>query len=469
MLKNGRNFDTTILSAMVAAVVLAVTSTGSGGAKQTALRGTMSEEQQKAALAFINSLTKGDFQKSTTFFDATMKAAMPAQMLGLVWQQLNQNGRYEKTLPPQVERGGAHTIILMPAVFGTKTVDLKIVFSGSDKISGFFIVPHSGQFKNAPYVTPSTFSEEKINVGAGRWQLDGHLALPSGTGPFPAVILVHGSGPSDEDETTGPNKPFRDLSGGLASRGIAVLRYNKRTKQHASTMSNRDLRTFTVKEETLQDVLEAAKVLRGDARIVQSRIFVLGHSLGGMLIPRIAAQDQELRGLIMLAGANQPLEDAMVKQVEYINSLGGSSASDDNKFRHLLEERAKIKALTEKDVENGPLILGAYPAYWLDLREHDPLQGIGELNKPLFILQGERDYQVTADGDFERWKAAVDKAGKVNQCKLKLYPGLNHLFMSGSGKCSPQEYERPSHVDEMVVDDISKWIKDQCERSHVQD
>ncbi len=464
MFKNGRNFDFIILSAMVAVFVFAMTSTSSGGAQQTAKRGTMSEEQQQTALAFISSLTKGEFQESTTYFDATMKAAMPAQMVSLVWQQLNQNGKYAKTLPPRVEISGAHTIILTPAVFGTKTVDLKIVFSGSEKISGFFIVPHSDEFKDAPYVKPSTFSEEKINVGAGKWQLDGHLALPAGKGPFPAVILVHGSGPNDEDETVGPNKPFRDLSGGLASRGIAVLRYNKRTKQHASTLSTQDLKTITVKEETLQDVLEAAKVLRGDARIVSSEIFVIGHSLGGMLVPRIAAQDQELRGLIMLAGANQPLEDAMVMQVEYINSLGGSHSSDDNKFRHLLEERAKIKALTQKDAENGPLILGAYPAYWLDLREHDPLQEIGELNKPLLILQGERDYQVTADGDFERWKAAVDKTGKANQCQFKLYPGLNHLFMSGSGKCSPQEYEIPSHVDEMVIDDISKWIKNQCVR-----
>lgn len=469
MSKISRNADYLISSTIVATFMLAVMSISSAGAEQPAdagKRGIMSDELKRTASAFVNTLTKGDFNGSTTYFDATMKAGLPAQTVGLVWQQLSQNGKYKKTLPPRVEPNGAHTFVFVPAVFGTTTVDLKVVFSGTDKISGFFIVPHTGEFKDAPYVKPSTFSEEKIKVGTGKWQLDGHLALPSGPGPFSAVILVHGSGANDEDESIGPNKPFKDLSGGLASRGIAVLRYNKRTSQYRSSLAKEDLRTFTVREETLDDVLEAAKVLRGDARIDKTKIFVIGHSMGGSLIPRIAAQDKELRGLIMIAGANTPIEDAMVNQVEYIISLEGPGASEDKKnLEHLKEERAKIKALKEQDAADGPNILRAYPAYWLDLRKHDPLKEIEELDRPLLVLQGERDYQVTADGDFPKWKAAIKEAGKDKLCQFKLYPGLNHLFMSGSGKCSPQEYEIPAHVDEAVINDISDWIKNQCGQS----
>lgn len=500
-----RNGDSLISSTLVAIFILAVMSTSSAGAAQpgdAGKGGIMSDELKRTASAFVNTLTKGDFQGSTAYFDATMKAGLPAQTIGLIWQQLSQNGKYERTLAPRVEPYGAHTIIFVPAVFGTTTVDFKVVFSGTDKISGFFIVPHAGEFKEAPYVKPSAFSEKKITVGTGKWQLDGHLSLPAGPGPFPAVILVHGSGPNDEDESIGPNKPFKDLSGGLATRGIAVLRYNKRTRQHASSLTKEELRTFTVREETLDDVLEAARVLRDNARIDKTRIFVIGHSLGGMLIPRIAAQDKELRGLIMLAGANSPLEDAMVTQVEYLISLDSSDAGqrcissfdqrgksakvagdeqgkgvlateDDTsamseakkKLEHFKEERSKIKALKEQDAENGPQILGGYPAYWLDLRKHDPLKEIAELDRPLIVLQGERDYQVTADGDFPRWKAAIKEAGKDKLCQFKLYPGLNHLFMSGSGKCSPQEYEIPAHVDEAVIIDISDWIKNQFGQS----
>jgi len=89
-----------------------------------------------------------------------------------------------------------------------------------------------------------------------------HTCDPEGKGPFPAVVLVHGSGPQDRDETIGPNKPFRDLAWGLASQGIAVLRYDKRTKVHGAMMAGA-VEQFTVKEETIDDALAAVALLRG--------------------------------------------------------------------------------------------------------------------------------------------------------------------------------------------------------------
>jgi pimeloyl-ACP methyl ester carboxylesterase len=157
----------------------------------------------------------------------------------------------------------------------------------------------------APVV--ARFNERKtwsLMSAAGRYPA---LSLPSGAGPLPAIVLVHGSGQHDRDETIGPNKPFRDLAWGLASRGIAVLRYEKRTRQHQQRVAQLE-NGFTVKEEAIDDAGAAVALLRNRTGIRANRIYVLGHSLGAMLAPRIAAADPAVAGLVLMAGPVRSLE-----------------------------------------------------------------------------------------------------------------------------------------------------------------
>ena len=113
-----------------------------------------------------------------------------------------------------------------------------------------------------------------------------------------------------------------------------------------------------------------------------------------------------------------------------------------------------MKKLTAADAASPKLVLRAPPSYWLDLREHDPLAAVKTLKQPLLVLQGGRDYQVTT-ADFEGWKKALGSQPNVT---FKLYPELNHLFVTGEGNSTPAEYERPGHVAEVVVADIADWI-----------
>jgi dienelactone hydrolase len=270
------------------------------------------------------------------------------------------------------------------------------------------------------------------------------------------VVLVHGSGPNDRDETVGANKPFRDLAWGLATKGVAVLRYEKRTREHADKFKAEVLAQLTVKEETIDDAMSAVTQLRAADGLDPRRIFVLGHSLGGMVAPRIGQADPKLAGLIILAGANRPLEDLMVEQTRYLLSLNGNpSAEAQVKLDKLIVEAAKVKSLTEADASSPALLLHAPAAYWLDLREHDPLAIVKGLKQPLLILQGGRDYQVT-EVDFNRWNEALGAQPNVT---FKRYPKLNHLFMAGEGKSTPDEYEEPGHVAEAVVTDLAEWLK----------
>jgi dienelactone hydrolase len=302
-----------------------------------------------------------------------------------------------------------------------------------------------------------SFREEAVTVGAkGDWPLPGTLALPRGKGPFPGVALLHGSGPNDRDQTIGPNKPLRDLAWGLATKGIAVLRFDKRSRVHGEKMVKSKTPT-TLKEEVIDDALLAVKLLRERKEIDPRRVFVLGHSLGAMAAPRVGRLDSSLRGLILLAGNSRPLEDLILDQFRHQFSLeGGPTKEQKEQLGRIEKQVARVKdPKLSADVPAREMPLGIPAAYWLALREYDQKAVAAKLPMPLLVLQGERDYQVTME-DFAGWKKALAFRKGVT---LKSYPRLNHLFMAGVGKSKPAEYARAGHVAGEVVDDVAAWVK----------
>src|SRR5262249_16842061 len=153
---------------------------------------------------------------------------------------------------------------------------------------------------------------------------------------------------------------------------------------------------LTVKEETIDDALAAVALLRQTTGIDATRIFVLGHSLGGMLIPRIGIRDAPIAGFIVLAGLTKPLEDAILEQATYLVSLEESiSQAEQAYLDELTKQVAHVKRLGPSDVNSSLRLLGVPISYWLDLRGYDPPEAAKALKQPVLILQGERDYQVT--------------------------------------------------------------------------
>jgi dienelactone hydrolase len=313
--------------------------------------------------------------------------------------------------------------------------------------------PASAPYAPPPYATPAAHAETDVTIGSGEWALPGTLTMPVGAGPFPAVVLVHGSGPGDRDQSNGPNRMFKDLALGLASRGIAVVRYDKRSRVHGAKMAA--LSGMTVKEEVLDDAVSAAALARTLPRIDPARVFVLGHSLGGMLVPRIAALDPTLAGVISLAGSARPLERAILEQTVYLANADGTVTPEEQKGIDSAQKLVDaVGALKASDATSTTRLGNAPPSYWIDLRGYDPPLVAKAQRMPMLILQGERDYQVTLD-DFARWKAAL---GDRRNVTFRSYPALNHQFMPGTGKSLPSEYLTASHVAEAVVTDIAAWI-----------
>ena len=403
--------------------------------------------QDPAALArkALDQVLAGQYAGFLQMSTPDVQKSLPEAEMAKLGAMIKTYGALEKIGDPTTIKSGPNTILVFPTRFANQNINFRIIINGSGQVAGFFQLPGAVNWQRPEYSKPDTFKEREVTIGEGEWKLPGTLSVPVGAGPFPAVVLVHGSGPNDRDETVGGAKVFKDLAEGLASRGIVVLRYEKRSKQYQSKIAS--IAKLTVQEETVDDAVKALALLRSQPEVNAGKIFLLGHSLGAYVAPRIAEADGKLAGMVLMAGNVRPLEDLLVEQVEYMGIKG-------DQLERSKALQAKVKKLEPAD-EDSPALGGKPVSYWLDLKDYDPAASAKKLGIPILILQGERDYQVTMT-DFNLWKAAV---GNSKGVVMKSYPSLNHLFVPGEGKSMPAEYAKPGHVSPAVIDDIAKFIK----------
>ena len=404
-----------------------------------------------------------------SYFDEAMVAAMPVAKLTEVWDgTIAQNGAFQTitdVAPLQDVQG--YQVAVVTAKFRRPPLTSggsSIRRSASAGYTSCLWSRRKLRPSGRPLTTPISpaFTSCRSPSAIPRGNCPGRLPCPMATALFPAVVLVAGSGPQDQDESISGNKPLKDIAWGLASQGIAVLRYNKRTLQYAEQIKLNDA-GFTVNQETVDDARAAVSLLSARLEVDSRRIFVLGHSLGGMLAPRIAQDDPQVAGLVILAGTTRPLERVMVEQIRYIDSLQGKVTPARKKQIDDAQAFAKEVESPQLTADERLEVMGSTipGSYFLDLRDYHPAEVAAKLGIPILVLRGDRDYQVTQE-DFDGWKKSL--SGRPN-VTFKLYPGLFHLFMpsssSGSGLGTPADYQKPGHVVAPVIDDIAAWIKSQ--------
>ncbi|MBW2736831.1 MAG: DUF3887 domain-containing protein, partial [Deltaproteobacteria bacterium] len=246
--------------------------------------------------ALVQHLAKGQFKKATSNFDSSMKTALPVAKVEAAWRQLEGAlGAFKRVLKIRSESTQGYRIVFITCAFEKQAFETKIVFSKAGKVTGLFFIPVKNQVRwtAPPYAKRASFDEQEITFGQDPWKLPATLTMPKGRGPFPAVVLVHGSGPNNRDERVGAIRVFKDIAWGLASKGIAVFRYDKRTLVHGKKIAANS-KAFTLKEETVDDGVAAVEFLQKRAKINAKRIYLLGHSLGGEAAPRIGRRVPQL-------------------------------------------------------------------------------------------------------------------------------------------------------------------------------
>jgi len=372
--------------------------------------------------------------------------AVPLDALGRIGAtQVKPLGAPEKIGDAALRKAGTNTIVTIPVTFAAQNVNFLFAVNPAGQIYIMNLQPGEVIWKRPAYSQPDSFRERAVTVGEDEWKLPGTLTVPVGNGPFAAIVLVHDSGPLDRDETTGGNKIFKDLAEGLASRGVVVLRYEKRARQYSAKMAG--MAGNTVSEETVDDAVAGAALLRTQKEVDPKRVYVLGHGLGGYVAPRIAEDDGKLAGLVILGGHVRPIEDLVVERS--VNR--GATGKDLDSVKNMAKQ---VKALEPADADLPP-IFGMPVSYLLDLKGYDPAAAAKKLTIPMLILQGERDFQSTMR-DFALWKAAL---GARKDVAFHSYPALNHFMVVGDGKSTEAEYRKPGHVAPEAIDEIAKWIK----------
>ena len=438
--------------ALLAAVVLALCACGTAGAETEARRIGTAADADKWIAGFLGE--HPEELEGVWLMTPQMEAAA-AQAGGVAGlaKQLAALGTAKEIAPAYEGSLQGFTAFYIPCVFSAMSVDLILVVQDG-AVAGLQIGTYSGG-REEPAESGAVDSVELALPVPGLGELPGILTLPEGSGPFPAVILLAGSGPADMDETVGSIKPFRDLAEGLAAEGVAVYRFDKRTYAYGAALAAK--KDLTLEDEYIEDAVNAVRLLAEREEIDPERIFVLGHSLGGNAVQAVARALKEAsvraRGYILMAASPRPLDELMREQTEFLYSLLPEITEEQRTEKDALF--AELDRLAEPDsLAEDDAIAGAYAAYWKWLAGYDVLGAAGEIAGPVLLLQGEEDYQVTTR-DFEIWQDAL--GGRENW-RMILYPGLTHLFTPGQKAEGSAAYARDGHVREDVIADIAAFV-----------
>ncbi|MEV4125825.1 alpha/beta fold hydrolase [Nocardia sp. NPDC049707] len=412
---------------------------------------------EQTGIEVIELLRANGFARVHERFAAHLQALVSAEKLHAAWDSVQQqHGRVTEVGEAVGEAGpSGTTAVRIPVHLEHGELMIELIVDDAGRLAGLQLTPPTTPWRLPAYVDETKFDEQDVTLGRDPFTVHGTLSAPRRSTGCPAVVLLAGGGPFDRDETTGSNKPLKDLAWGLASRGIAVLRFDKVTYTHRDVATRMD--GFTMTDEYVPYAVAAVDALRAHPAVDAERVFVLGHSMGGKVAPRVAGAEPAIAGLILMAADAEPMHRAAVRVTRYLVSLSPDGEVAAQSAIETLTRQAELVDAPELSPATpaSELPLGLSAAYWLDLRDYDPVAAAAAVGKPMLILQGGRDYQVTVDDDLARWRAGLDGRPGVT---IRVYDADNHLFFPGTGPSTPAEYTPPQHVDPQVVTDIATWL-----------
>ena len=408
------------------------------------------DAQKVAADAFINALIGGEWDRLEALSHPTLREKITrAQWTKLMGDLEAKAGRVQWHALASAEANGAYASVVHNVHFAKDSLAFRVVVDSLNLVGGFWLDPIKKVFRYLPpaYADTNAFTERELVLG-DEYKLPATLTVPKGEGPFPAAVLVHGSGPNDRDETIGGNKPFRDIAWGLASRGVMVLRYEKRTKLYGAKMNR--FKT-TVQEETIDDALLAVRLLAAQPEADTTHLVLVGHSLGAMLAPEIATSAPEIDAVAMLAPVARPLEIVISDQLRFIASQQDTLTMEEQV--KLQAELDKVAQIRDEVLMPSKSLLGMPASYYYDLHKRDQHAYAKSLGRPIFIARGSKDYQAP-QMDYIMWQDILkDTPGAA----FRVYDNCFHIFIETDATPGPWNYTVEGNVTRALIDDLVSW------------
>lgn len=403
---------------------------------------------------FFALLEAGKFDTAHQYFDVSEQSKISAENLKELWVSIKNNFGVVTSLDPtQSKIQGEYYVVTVAGKFERNEQDFLLVFNKSEKIVGLFMPPKAAAYRSPTYADTTLYKEQTTYLNSGTHQLAAIITIPKNVKNFPVVVMVHGSGPADMDGTVGPNKPLKDIAVGLASNGVASVRYVKRTLIYAGDFKG----AFTVKEETMDDAIAAIAMAKTVQGADVNNIYLFGHSLGGMLAPRLATLAPTLKGIILAAAPARKLTDIIIDQNKYMyQQTKDTTAASKKILADVITSLEPTKLTKLGTIKADSIIMGLPASYWIDLNTYDQVETAKKITKRIMVIQGGNDFQVSQI-DYKIWDEAL---GNKPNVALKFYPTLNHLLSSQIEMGNSQQYQAPANVDLQLINDLANWIKE---------
>ncbi|MBI1221379.1 MAG: alpha/beta fold hydrolase [Bacteroidetes bacterium] len=416
----------------------------------------VSAQNQKALLEkgvqMVHLLDAQKAEVNPQYFDSMAQKHISASQLNIGWTQIaiKTYGSFKDTSGWMIE---GH-MLYIGLQFEKGTLDIKFPFNSEGQFTGMFFAPpvNKTRYQIPAYADTSLFVEEDFELHSGPYLLKGKLCKPRGAKKSPLVILSHGSGPQNMDVHIGPNRMFKDIAYGLASSGIAVFRFPKRTFVYG-LQSAPDMNKLTVEDEYIEDLLAAIDTFSEYPGIDSKQLYLLGHSEGGILAPRVALRSGKLKGIIMAAAPVTPMDSVLLRQLNYLNDLDSSGTY----YRPLKEVEEEVAFLRSDDFDTTadaswlPLGLNAY--YWQDILNYHPEEALSQYKGKVLMLFAEKDYQVEMN-ELQKWKPFIDK-----KVQTKVIPGCGHGFIPIGNAIGPAQLQVAGSVDPLFIQDVIAFIR----------
>lgn len=410
----------------------------------------------------FNALMEGDAKTAYELWDERLQAVMTMEDFEAEWQgMVEESGPLQRIESMEVQDQEGYIFVTSVLVCENMKLNmLTVTEEGGDRFLGFQFTPVT-QGEALEKDLPEGVTEVDIIVGEGTdFELRGKLTLPAGASEsqrVPGAVLINGSGASNMDEQVYAYAPFRDIAYGLAEQGIAVLRFDKRSYTFPAADYS------TVQTEVVDDAVLAMELMKGRPEVDAENVYIIGHSMGGMLAPRIDLAGGDGKGFVLIASSPYNLGEVASYQAEKSIEASRQEAGEEayqQSMANLETERGNLASITQElsEVEARSITAFGINGYYLqDMMAHDHLAELKSLKKPTLIIQGENDTQVYANHDFAHYQ---EELGGESWVELKSYAGLNHFFVPGGGdpNMAYEEYMTPGEFDPGAIGDIAEFI-----------